>query len=79
MEIGRVCLGSIELRHTGIMVGLQSLATVIPNRLEADPADCLVPRIVGVLGAFALFQDPGPVLLDQIGEDALTLSESGIP
>jgi hypothetical protein len=52
------------------MVGLQTLPTVIPNSLEADPADGLVSRVVGVLGALALFLDPGPVLLDQISEDA---------
>jgi hypothetical protein len=79
IEIGRVGLGSIELPHTDVMVCLQALATVVTNCLEADPADGLVSRIVSVLGAFTFFLDPVPVLLDQIREDALTLSDSGIP
>ena len=45
------------------MVGTQTLATVIPDCLEPDPANCLMPCVVGVLGAFALFLDTGPVLL----------------
>ncbi len=60
------------------MVSTQTLATVIPDCLESDPANGLMPRIVGVLGAFALFLDTGPVLLHHIREDALALGESGV-
>src|SRR5690606_4483320 len=60
------------------MVGTQTLATVVPDCLEPDPANGLMPRIVGVLGTFALFLDTSPVLLHHVRKDAFALGESGI-
>ncbi|PCG07486.1 hypothetical protein COA17_18075 [Sphingomonas ginsenosidimutans] len=60
------------------MVGTQALAAVIPDCLQSDPTDSLMPRIIGILGTFTLFQDANAMFLRQLDKDPLTLSESSI-
>src|SRR6056297_3005862 len=59
------------------MVRLQALATIVPHILQADPADGLVSGVVGILGALALLLNAGSMFVHQLGENTLTLSQSG--